>query len=507
MKKRGLLILLSVLLLVGVFSGCTSSKKTSESQVTTLTWMLPGDHFSAAAEEEVHRTFNQKLAEVLPGVQVEFEVVPFSEYSQRFQLATAAKEKLDLVWSGYLISYVTEATNGSFLALDELLNEYGQDMLKEIPEWAWEQQKLNGKIYSVPNMQQVAREGRALFFQKDQGEKYMDREKLTAVLNEGPTMTREGWDAIGEYLETLKQNGELKKGVSTSSIPKMIGMMRDDTLVDNFKILRGDDGIKVWHLFETPDMQLAFDVMSEWYKKGYIVENVASMESPSQYEFNEDGNVLWAHNYFKDIELGYQKGQSKYVDVIPLKNQGPYIEMSAAATSTAIVAYSENAEKAVQLLDLMNTKKGAELFNLLAFGIENKHYKLVDGNRVEAIRDEKNSPLYWLNRWVVGNVFNGYEQVADPDNWYNYLQTEVQGPDIERSPLLGFKPDVSMLSTELAHIKAIEGEYYRSLCDGALPDYKATYKEMMEKLKIAGLDKVKTELQSQIDEWLKANKK
>lgn len=506
MRKKGLLVLLSAFLLVGAFSGCAPSEKTSGTEETRLKWMLPGGEYSPSDEAEVRALYNEKLAETLPGVQVDLDVVPWSDYAQRLQLALAAKEDVDIAWSGYLISYVTEATNGSFLALDDLLAEHGQDMLEEIPQWAWAQQTLNGKIYSVPNMQEVTNEGKALFFQTEQGAKYMDREKLTEVLNASPVMTREGWDAIGEYLEALKQNGELKKGVSTASIPKMLGNMRSDKIVDNFMILRGDDDIKVWHLLETPDMQLAFDVMAEWYKKGYIVEDVASLESNSQNEFKEEGNTLWAHNYFKDIEVGQRNGGRAYVDVLAIKGQKPYIGMGEAATSTAIVSYSEDAVPAMKLLDLMNTKKGAELFNLLAYGIEGKQYTLKD-NKVYAIRDEQNTPLYKLERWVIGNVFNGYEMETDPDGWYEYLLTEVQGPDVEVSPLMGFKPDVSGLSTELAHIRAVEGEYYRSLCDGALPDHKKTYAEMMDKLKTAGLDTVKAELQSQIDTWLAENGK
>lgn len=503
--KKGLLVLLSVFLAVGAFSGCSQGEKKTSKMGTHIKWMVPGDHFSPADEAEVFKAYNDKLSQILPDVEVEIELVPFGDYAQRHQLTLSAKEDVDILWTGYLLSYITEATNGSYLALNDLLEEHAPDMLKEIPQWAWDKQSLNGNIYSVPNMQQVANEGKALFFQTEQGKKYMDREKLEKILNKEKIMTREGWDAIGNYLEKLKQNGELKKGVSTSSIPSMLGNMRSDQIVDNFVILYGEEDIKVWHLYETPEQQLMYDVMAEWYKKGYIVEDVASLESPNQYEFEEDGNILWAHNYFKDIEKGQQKSGRPWVDALGIKGMGPIIGMGDSATASAIVSYSPDSVAAIKVLDLMNTKKGADLFNTLAFGIEGKQYNLKEG-RMSPVRDEQELPLYQINRWELGNVFNGYELESDPDNWYNYLLTEVQGPNVGLSPLLGFKPDVSGLSTELAHIRAVEGEYYRSLCDGALPDHKATYAEMMDKLKTAGLDKVKAELQSQIDKWLAENK-
>ena len=505
MFKKGLLLVMAILLVTSLV-GCGSTK-TSGEDVVTLKWLIPSSHYSLEAEAEVEALFNEKLAEELPGIQVELEKVPFSDYAQRYQLALAAKEEIDIVWSGYLLSYVTEATNGSFLALDDLIKEHGQDMYEEIPEWAWKQQSLNGKIYSVPNMQQVVREGRALYFKVDQGDKYMDREEMRRKLNASPNMTRESWDALGEYLEELKQNGEIQKGVSTATIPSMLGMMREDVLVDNFMILRGDKKPKVVHKYEAPEMKLAFDVMAEWYKKGYIVEDVASLESQSMYEFKEDGNVLWAHNYFNGIEESNKSGGREYVDVMGITTQTPYVQMKASDTSTAIVSYTKHPVEAMKFLNLINSDKGSELFKLLAYGIEGKHYTLDDANRVVMIRDEKEQPLYTIYHWVLGSVFNGYEMESDPVGWFAYLQNEIQGKNVDVSPLLGFKPDVSKLSTELAHIKTVEGEYYRGLCDGALVDHNKSYKEMMEKLKIAGLDKVKKELQSQVDEWLDKNKK
>ncbi|MBQ4517051.1 MAG: extracellular solute-binding protein [Clostridia bacterium] len=511
MRKRGLLVLLCVFLMVGMLSGCggkggnTDSSVRTDGQEITLKWMLAGGAYSPSDEAEVRALYNEKLAEALPGVQIDFEVVPFGDYAQRLQLALTAREELDLIWSGYVISYVNEAANGSFMAMDDLLKEYGKDMLEEIPDWAWEQQRVNGKIYSVPNMQEVTNEGKALFFQTEQGAKYMDREKLTKILNSSPTVTQEGWDAIGEYLEVLKQNGELKKGVSTASVPSFLSNTNTEAIVDNFVIVRGADEIKVEHLFERPEKQLSFDVMADWYKKGYIVEDIASMESASQYEFKEDGNVLWAHNYFKDIEIGQRNNGRPFVDVIPIKGLPPYISMGNAATSTSIAAYSTNAIPAMEVLDLMNTKKGTDLFNLLVYGVEGKHYEMKN-NKVSYIRDAQQKPLYKLERWVVGNTFNGHMLESDPDGWFEYLLNDVQGPTAETSPLLGFKPDVSKLSTELTHIRAVEGEFSRSLNDGALPDHRATYEEMMGKLKTAGLEKVKAELQSQIDAFLAAKK-
>ena len=65
--------------------------------------------------------------------------------------------------------------------------------------------------------------------------------------------------------------------------------------------------------------------------------------------------------------------------------------------------------------------------------------------------------------------------------------------------------DENGLETEVAQINAVVLEY-EDLQKGNLPDVEKTYNEYMEKLKKAGLDKVKAEMQKQIDEFFK-NKK
>ena len=66
---------------------------------------------------------------------------------------------------------------------------------------------------------------------------------------------------------------------------------------------------------------------------------------------------------------------------------------------------------------------------------------------------------------------------------------------------VGFPKDASGLTTEIAQIQAVETEMVDSLLSGALPDWEATYATFIEKLRAAGVDRVREALQSQIDAW------
>ena len=71
------------------------------------------------------------------------------------------------------------------------------------------------------------------------------------------------------------------------------------------------------------------------------------------------------------------------------------------------------------------------------------------------------------------------------------------------SKLMGFQVDISNIQTEVAQCNAINSEY-SYIYKGAMP-YESVYEEYLKKLKDAGIEKIKDEVQRQINEWV-ANK-
>ena len=67
---------------------------------------------------------------------------------------------------------------------------------------------------------------------------------------------------------------------------------------------------------------------------------------------------------------------------------------------------------------------------------------------------------------------------------------------------MGFIPDTDEIEADLLKIQSIHEEYASTLAKGAVDDVDAYYNEFMEKLKLAGLDKVKENLQKQLDEFM-----
>ena len=156
----------------------------------------------------------------------------------------------------------------------------------------------------------------------------------------------------------------------------------------------------------------------------------------------------------------------------------------------------------MQLLNLMYTDP--EVMNLLAWGIEGRHYQVLD-NGMADFADGVNADNsgYNLNYgWMFGNQFIAYVWNGDsPTIWQD---TDEWNKSARRSTALGFTFDSTPVKNEVAACTNIVNEFSISITSG-LVDPETTIPEFVKKLEASGIDKIIAEKQSQLNEWL-ANK-
>ena len=151
----------------------------------------------------------------------------------------------------------------------------------------------------------------------------------------------------------------------------------------------------------------------------------------------------------------------------------------------------------MQFLNLINTDK--ELYNLICYGIEGKHYEKLDG---EYIRPIENSGYRQLACWKFGNQFNAYLlEGQEPDIWE---QTRKLNDSASKASTFGFSFDETPVKSEEAQCRAIVNEY-NGITYGS-SDYTKLLSEYKSRLENAGLDRIIEEAQRQLDEWVKENK-
>ena len=507
--KRRLVIALfiSLTFVTTLFTGCVHNgtlKADADNKPVKLRWVIlsPGKQQD---QSMVWEKFNEKLQEKMPGTTVSFEGIAMTDFKDKWGLMAASGEVIDLAWTGWMIPYDQEVKRGSYLDITEYLNKDVPELKKSLPDWVWDLAKVNGKIYSVPNYQMMAGGRYGMRTPKALADKYLDKAKAQQVFESSQTMSSECLDVIEEYLAKLKQNNEIRMGVSTFfPVPEMKGY---DMIGNRFVIKQGDKSFTVKHKFEIPETKMLFDRMAAWYKKGYVRKDSLSVKNPRTDEGKENGYTVWFDSYMKGTEEAETKKFGFPVTILPFSN---YYYMSGGATSstsTAVARTSKNPVKALKLLELLQTENGKDLYNMLVYGIENVHYKKLSDNRIETV-DYVSTPddkaKYGLNKWVIGNTFNAYETQADIEGYNNYIKTDVNEASV-KSPLLSFKISSEKVKVELAQIDAVIGEYLNTLGSGALPNEEDTYNKFIEKMTNAGLNKVKAEIQAQVDEYVKSN--
>ncbi len=266
----------------------------------------------------------------------------------------------------------------------------------------------------------------------------------------------------------------------------------------------GDETLTVKNVFETEKMKSTLDTMRKYYTAGYINKDAATAsddKSIKRFVAKGDGQPYADLVWGKD--LGYEVVATPIMDT--------YVtNISARGALTAVNDQTKHPEKAVELLNLINTDE--YLRNLLNYGIEGEHWDKV-GVTAEEAREAEGKPYVYENKiklneetrknysvsyWVRGGLFNTYVLENEPlDKWATFK--EFNDSSVEASSF-GFDFDLNPVSTEVAGFGNVMDEFGKSLFTGSV-DPEEYLPKLQEKLKATGIDKVIEEMQKQIDEW------
>ncbi len=476
---------------IGTFSGCGNKTADGEKNAE-LKYIMTGPGMQNDSNE-VWEEFNKQLAEKIPGVKVDFEIISGSEFNQRYLLMRSAREKMDIV-NNYGLDFATEVKNGSFIELDSLIEEYGQETVAALPEWFMDYQKIDGKIYGVPSYQMCA-VLRGVTFIKEQADKYLDMDAFKKALYATKHDSRELYDILEKYMDDLSAAGYKFNGSA-----KVINLRGWENLAWPYGIAYGDENGKIENTATNELGKLRNEVSKRWRDKGYIKED--ALTDTTDYKGQPDGVPFWDVGYTPFIQDKLSAEYGIDVIVVPYYEKD-YIGYRNSAGGTSISSSCEAPEKAMQVINLLQSDK--DMFNLLTFGIEGKHY-------TKAGEDQINTPYslqagttdaYGLFKWIVGNTELAYNCPSEPVEYKKWVFEESNKSDYI-SPLIGFNFDNSKVADYLTQVNYVNEKYYESLLAGAHEDWEATFEQYKKELDEVGNQEIMAEMQRQIDEFLKA---
>lgn len=482
MKKR-IVYFLVFLMMTGAMSGCAGmTKEKEENEEVTLTWYVPGrkqEDIKSVMEEA-----NEYLTEKI-GARLDLRFIDADSYTERITMMMASKEDYDLAFVGYNNSYLKAATNKRLYPIKKWIDE-STELKNSMPGYAWEDITYMGEIYAVPNNQIFAQSAN-VFFKKDLVDKYgFD---LSGI--------RKGSD-LEPFLQIIKENEPdiypvCEMGMTFVSYDDG---KRTDPLLTGVKAVSEDGGVKVVRNTDISQTYNHLKKKNEWYKKGYIRKDIGVVSDESVDIVAGKYAVMFDPTYKPGGEEMHNSMYGYEVVSVPLEK--PYVSLDRAKLAMiGIGADSKNPQKAFEFIKLINTDK--YLYNLICFGIENKHYKKTGGEFIEPIGNSGYNPG---NAWEFGNQFNAY--LLPGQNKDDWKKTEEMNQTDNISPIMGFIPNVSALEKEINQVETVVDEYSTCLKGTKNPD--EYYAEYLEKLERAGVGTIVDELQKQIDEFLAKGK-
>lgn len=496
MQKR-IALLVVCALVMGCLTGCLSSNNdpSDESNIenvaydgnqfpeeVTLRYVIPDVFGNYPGWNDILAQINV-ITKTKINALIEVEMIPIDEYTDKMNMKFVSGDSYDLCFTGAWNPYSSAAAKNAYAELtEEMLHEYAPDVMEELNEAVWDAVTINGKIYGVP-IQQIYVRQTGIRVASELAEKYGFNIKGITSL-----------DDLDAYAALIKKNEPDAVPIYVSKdnlYENMINYMGFDCLVSTgvpgAVYFAGDT--TVVNQFESDEFRALCEKVREWNLAGYLPSD-AVIGSDSA-----NGKIYAvafdpAHKPGGDATESQSRGYE--IEGVAFGNSA-MTTSAIQATITAISAKSQNPERALAFINLLNTD--ADLLNLFCHGIEGVDYEFVneDDRLIEAKSDYPG-----VYSFLIGNVFNEY--YTDPSQVGTWEETAKINQEAGVSCILGFAFDSEPVSTEIAQCTAVVSEYLPALACGAV-DVDSTLNEFISALKEAGVDDIIAEMQSQVNMW------
>lgn len=523
MLKKQLSILLAVAMTAGMLAGCGSADNSSTADTTTAAEEENAGNTEASeglAEESGETDLSgqdpytvrivadgfgseEACAEIAAAVSeitqkkfnttVEISRYDFATYVDQVQTELASGEKIDLLGGVSDLSVPSAASQGQVLALDDLLASDGQGILSDISKEDLASTSIDGKVYAVRNNKELGL-----------GLGYVCNTEMLESLGVDYSNVKTEAD-LEPILKAAKEKYPDVYPIASDSGNMNEYMIPIDWLGRDFGVLMNafdDNDTEVVNLYTSDEYYELCKRRHEWQKEGLIMPD-ASINTESSASLLGSGKAFCASTETKPgIEAQWERNTGIDVTVINIVD---YYTMTSCLNNYWYIPYtSEQPERAMQVLNEMYTNP--DVANLLIYGIEGKYYEFTDKENgvIQYPEGASSDSLGWtITAWHFPNELIAYKWVTDgKDIWDETIQFNK---DCHPSQAKGFVWDSTDVTNEIVACTTVMNKYRAGLNSGDV-DPDTVWDQMKAEYEEAGIDKILTEKQKQLDEWLAANK-
>jgi putative aldouronate transport system substrate-binding protein len=457
--------------------------------------------------QDVMDALNEKLkADINATMEVNY--IGWGDLQAKYPLILAAGENVDWIYTAAWCQYPTQAAKGAFMEMTpEIYAKYMPLHWAKLKDTsALKECSIDGKDYMIPTATPDKKVPVALY-RKDLADKYGI-----------PAITK--FSDIEPYLAAIKANE-----------PDMIPMNLDNTydlgtpdgnlvtessdIYTDILMITGSGCGLVYKPFGTdgklmlptdPDLlpvyTKAAKTVKSWYDAGYINHDAFANKVRSK-EALVQGKTAVAFGNSIDVQGNLTQCAAAGMDIgiIPILSGANGKSPANAFTNNgiAISAKSKNWERALMAMDLVMEDPAYD--NLCYYGVEGKHYVLTSDGKIDYpdTIDQSAYPIDQAGFWFVNKDLFKPLTTWTP----GYIELQGQLPGMLQTDLLAaFSVNTDNIKTEAANCNQVLVQYNNPIVLGAVEDVDAAYAELGQKLKEAGVEKIKTELTAQIQAYL-----
>lgn len=488
---------LSIILIIALIMGFTSLpvsafSQTKKTQVktnfnVTLKFAFPGDE--PKAQKEVNNAVTSKMkADGIGNIKFEYTFIPWDQYGNKLSLIAAGGEEYDLTWVH--ISWLPGLVSKKALApLSDALKKYGKAITDSTPAYSLKQVAFNGKVYGIPRVMPTAEFRNFIQIRKDLRIKYnMPVIKTVAELD--------------KYFAAIAKN---ENGMVPYFGDTGIGLIREygdvffpmgDAMQFPVYVDPADKSYKVKNFIESDIFKNVMGKMREWQKKGYIPKDINKFPDNETPLMGGKTAATWSVVLKTTERIDSFKAANPKADLenVYLHPEKPKYAFSTVDNMLSVFSTSKHVNESVAFVNWFRSNQTN--YDLYSNGIKNVNYKL-DGNSIsyDGIAPQHSYvPINWSWNDIRFARFSKYisaQDVSALKNWHK---------DAIVTPLTGFTANQDPIKTEMAQINAVLGQYVPALANDSV-DWNSKMEEFKKKLKDAGIDKVISEIQKQINAY------
>ncbi|GHU65884.1 ABC transporter substrate-binding protein [Clostridia bacterium] len=495
MARRLLAILVAALMIAGCFA-VTASASAAQDKVTLKVY-IPGDRppnmdaVLAEAESRMADTVNAKI---------NLTFIPWSDLGSKTQVMLAAGEVIDLIFDAPWLHMNEMIAAGYYRSLDDLVAEYGPNIISTRSELMLNSNKVNGQLYGIP-----------LGSTHENTRQYTIRKDLREKLGFEPITS---FDELSAFLYAVKENEPsiIPFSTSPSALDMSVANMRVETNYDlQMRVTQalgqsmalnyqGNDGVVHNLLDDMPEVFWGYITDArQWYLDKIVYQDILAGQqqgdllNAGQLAVGVDNSPNLNYTSLDTLRMTQPDGDLE--TFVPYKFEaGKNISSFQQGNFQFVPMSSKNPERAIQFLNWANSSQAN--YDLLAYGLEGTDWIAVGDNQYEAIGTGYNYfPFAWIwnpqqerlnARWTEEEVGN--------------TKFFSEASNFVPSILIGFTFDATPVTNEITVYSTLESKYLLPLFNGVVdPDttWAAFKAEAYDTVKV-----IQVELQGQVDAFL-----